>query len=119
MKFLVLALLLGCGPKTNPAGPGPEPTPSPTPDPAPPPATTAGQTCGTRGAKACPADQFCNYEAGAECGAADAPGHCAAKPQMCPQIFKPVCGCDGKQYSNSCTAMSNAVGVKTNGECPK
>jgi hypothetical protein len=116
MKIFLLALLLGCGANT-PAGPGPEPTP--TPDPKPTTNPGVGQVCGTRGAKPCGADLFCNYEPGAECGAADQPGRCAAKPQACPEIMKPVCGCDGKTYSNSCIASTNAVGVKQNGECPK
>jgi hypothetical protein len=77
----------------------------------------AGQMCGTRGAAECPPEQFCNFEIGADCGATDKPGHCMKKPQLCPRIAAPVCGCDGKTYGNGCEAQSQGVGVKANGPC--
>jgi len=36
------------------------------------------------------------------CGAADAPGVCREKPQMCTMDYTPVCGCDEQTYSNEC-----------------
>jgi len=60
---------------------------------------------------------FCNYEPGASCGEADAPGRCAVKPEVCAEIYKPVCGCDGKTYGNACAAAAAAVGVRADGKC--
>jgi hypothetical protein len=108
------ALVASCGGKTA-APPSNQPPPPPStgsaaPDPE-------GVVCGTRGAAACPADMFCSYAAGADCGAADKPGHCMKRPELCPEIFQPVCGCDGKTYSNACHAASEKVGVRQNAAC--
>lgn len=36
---------------------------------------------------------------------------------MCIMIYQPVCGCDGKTYSNSCVANKNGILKFTDGEC--
>lgn len=58
-------------------------------------------------------------------------GQCVLKPQGCPEIFQPVCGCNGQDYSNACEAHAAGVsvasagtcdaplGCEDNGECPK
>jgi hypothetical protein len=40
-----------------------------------------------------------------------------AQPQMCPFSYFPVCGCDGRTYSNSCHAARAGVSVRQAGEC--
>ena len=46
---------------------------------------------------------------------------CTTKPPdgpiMCTADWRPVCGCDGKTYSNACNANAAGVSRYTEGEC--
>lgn len=77
----------------------------------------SGVACGSRGLPECGEDEFCSYPEKANCGAADAAGVCVAKPEVCAEIYAPVCGCDDKTYANACEANGAGVSVASEGEC--
>lgn len=81
--------------------------------------STVGKICGTRGATPCAEGEYCAWEAGADCGRADAPGTCqkVKSDMMCTQQYDPVCGCDGKTHGNACSAAQKGVGIDHKGEC--
>ncbi|MBX6424280.1 hypothetical protein [Thermosulfurimonas sp. F29] len=43
-------------------------------------------------------------------------GKCTARPDFCPEVYRPVCGCDGR-YSNACFAAMAGVPVAYEGAC--
>ncbi len=73
--------------------------------------------CGGFLGDTCDADQYCQFEDSAICGWADASGVCSDTPEVCIQIFAPVCGCDGETYSNSCFANAAGTSVSADGPC--
>ena len=92
-----------CGPANCDAPMGPcEPDPKPC-------GGFAGLTCGD--------GEYCHYEKNDHCGFADAMGVCKDTPEICPEIYSPVCGCDGNDYSSPCDANGAGTSVQKSGDC--
>jgi hypothetical protein len=51
------------------------------------------------------------------CNVADIGGTCKPPPQVCLEIYAPVCGCDGQTYSNRCSAESAGASIDYVGAC--
>lgn len=81
------------------------------------PNTATGNKCGGDAQASCLASQYC--DTGAKCATltGHASGTCKARPQLCPAIVAPVCGCDGKTYNNSCEANRAGVTVSKSVAC--
>jgi hypothetical protein len=72
--------------------------------------------CGGFAGFPCPEGYYCELPAGA-CNAADLLGVCREIPEACPRNFDPVCGCDGKTYSNDCERQRAGAQLAHDGAC--
>ena len=81
-------------------------------------ACVTAKSCGGKGGGTCAPTEWCDYPLlGVACGAADGTGLCQARPSGCATIVAPVCGCDGKTYSNACLAHAAGVDDARSGPC--
>ena len=62
----------------------------------------------------CPDAAFCAKAPG-DC---DGNGLCEPRPEICFDVWDPVCGCDGSTYGNACAAAGAGVNIAHPGECP-
>jgi hypothetical protein len=71
----------------------------------------------TTAPKVCKSNETCGNGYFCEIVAPHKEGVCSKKPEMCTADYKPVCGTDGKIYSNACNAHSHGVNVAHGGIC--
>ncbi len=72
--------------------------------------------CGGIAGFPCAEGEFCDLEPGS-CRGADMMGLCVARPEGCPDVYHPVCGCDGVSYSNNCDRLAAGAQLDHPGPC--
>ena len=73
-------------------------------------AAPGGRGCSTNAD--CGAGQYCEKR-----GRCNGRGDCTPQPDFCIEVFDPVCGCNGRTYSNDCYAARDGVNVRHPGPC--
>ena len=73
------------------------------------------QCAGIRGL-GCEKGEVCELAAG-QCGVSDIHGVCVEHRPVCPEIFRPVCGCDGRTYGNDCERIAAFAAKDHEGAC--
>ena len=76
----------------------------------------SGAPCVIAGGVSCAAAEFCDYPM-SSCGQEASSGMCRARPEVCPAVVMPVCGCDGSDYNNACEANRQGTDVAYDGTC--
>lgn len=82
--------------------------------------TQAEQSCAST--SHCPHGHFCKFEDEACSKTQDLlslSGVCTPLNFRCTRIFRPVCGCDGETYANSCLALSHGISVMAFESCER
>jgi hypothetical protein len=79
-------------------------------------AARLGERCGGIAGMQCDQGLWCETAAG-QCRTANASGTCVRAADICYQLFQPVCGCDGKTYSNDCDRRRARTAKNHDGGC--
>ena len=76
-----------------------------------------GATCTTDDGKSCRPGSYCKRPFGACVEVPKGEGLCSPIPDICGDEVKPVCGCNGKTYSNICLAEIDDANIAHEGSC--
>lgn len=79
-------------------------------------AVCMARSCSLSANDPCRPGEFCKVEVG-RCTSPNGSGICEPRPDVCAEIFQPVCGCDGTTYGNECQAHVAGISVAHDGEC--
>jgi hypothetical protein len=109
--LVLVAVLAGCRVEARPVQ-GDSARPAPLDAAAP-----MERSCGGIAGFQCPAGTYCAYGIFQKCGAGDAMASCKPRPEFCTEQYKPVCGCDHKEYGNACVAARAGTSVFQEGGC--
>jgi hypothetical protein len=73
--------------------------------------------CGGKSGHECSSDKVCVPLFSRGCPGPDHGGLCIRRPEHCPAVSDPVCGCDGVTYGNLCKAAAAGAAIVHHGAC--